>query len=334
VPRVSIILVRALVEALDRNGVHGRQMLQEAGFDPARLDATDDWLDLGGFDDLIEHAVRFTGDPAFGLHWGERSTLMKYDLMPQLVATARDLRTALTAVLKFQRILNDRPDLTLEEGPSVSRLAWSLGSRRETAYLVRAESGVVGFSRVLQYFSGGEAGPSRVTFDYPAPGHAAEYTRILGNNVAFDEPMLALDFESSLLDVPQVQHNPRIYEAVEIEAERALGRVLGGKQHSELLRQHLFDAFPGAPDMNQVARQLGMAARSLRRRLSEEGTSFQELVVEARVARATRLLEDPRRSIKDTAYAMGFASPSAFHRAFKRWTGVSPSSVRGGIGRS
>jgi AraC-like DNA-binding protein len=141
---------------------------------------------------------------------------------------------------------------------------------------------------------------------------------------------MTMDFPSSLLDVPQVQHNPRIYQAVEAEAERALGRLLGGKQHSEMLRQHLFDAFPGSPDMTQVARQLGMAARSLRRRLSEEGTSFQQLVVEARVARATRLLEDPRRSIKDTAYAMGFASPSAFHRAFKRWTGVSPSAVRGG----
>jgi AraC-like DNA-binding protein len=76
--------------------------------------------------------------------------------------------------------------------------------------------------------------------------------------------------------------------------------------------------------MDEVARELGMSARSLRRRLQSEGISFSDLVTRNRVVTSKRLLEQPGASIQEIAFAMGFASPSAFHRAFKRWTGLTP----------
>jgi AraC-like DNA-binding protein len=67
-----------------------------------------------------------------------------------------------------------------------------------------------------------------------------------------------------------------------------------------------------------------MSARSLRRRMTSEGVSYVELVTLNRMNTAKRMLERPNASIQETAYAMGFASPAAFHRAFKRWTGITP----------
>jgi AraC-like DNA-binding protein len=170
----------------------------------------------------------------------------------------------------------------------------------------------------------------RLAFDYPAPDYAPEYTRILGPQVEFDAPEIAFEFDAALLDVPQLQHNARIYEATEREAELALARLVRDKQHTERVRRYLDEVFPTLPDMDQAARQLGMAERSLRRRLAAEGASFHELLVEARVNGALRLLRNPDCSIKEAAYKMGFASSSAFHRAFKRWTGMSPSEARRG----
>lgn len=80
--------------------------------------------------------------------------------------------------------------------------------------------------------------------------------------------------------------------------------------------------------MVMVARDLGMSVQSLRRRLKEEGVSYKAVLDEAFGTVATRMLSDSRQSIQETAHAMGFSDPTAFHRAFKRWTGMTPTEYR------
>jgi AraC-like DNA-binding protein len=99
---------------------------------------------------------------------------------------------------------------------------------------------------------------------------------------------------------------------------------------AERLKQHLISRSPlgAAPDMTAVARDLGMSERSLRRRLAQEGASYKAILNEAFGTAATWLLSDSDRTIQETAHAMGFSDPSAFHRAFKRWTGMTPKQYR------
>ena len=80
--------------------------------------------------------------------------------------------------------------------------------------------------------------------------------------------------------------------------------------------------------MDAIARDLGMSARSLRRRLRGERTPYAALVEDARANRAKRMLEDRHLSVQEAAYALGFGTPTAFSRAFKRWTGMAPSAYR------
>ena len=75
---------------------------------------------------------------------------------------------------------------------------------------------------------------------------------------------------------------------------------------------------------------LYLSARSLRRRLAAEGTCYEVVATEALITRAHRLLSVEERTIEETAYALGYSEPSAFHRAFKRWTGTTPRSWRNG----
>ena len=82
------------------------------------------------------------------------------------------------------------------------------------------------------------------------------------------------------------------------------------------------------PGMDSIAQNLGMSARSLRRRLSEEGTEWSVLLERARAESAKRLLASQQCSVQEAAYELGFATPAAFARAFKRWTGVSPRAYR------
>jgi AraC-like DNA-binding protein len=77
--------------------------------------------------------------------------------------------------------------------------------------------------------------------------------------------------------------------------------------------------------MDAVAREIGVSTRSLRRRLASEGTSFDAVVNDTLARRAIRLLSVERMTIQETAYALGYSDTTAFHRAFKRWTGKTPS---------
>jgi AraC-like DNA-binding protein len=80
--------------------------------------------------------------------------------------------------------------------------------------------------------------------------------------------------------------------------------------------------------MSRVARTLGLSRRSLRRRLVSEGSSYKTIVKEALAIVAKHYLREKRLTIQETAYEMGFADTSTFHRAFKRWTGRTPSAYR------
>jgi AraC-like DNA-binding protein len=105
--------------------------------------------------------------------------------------------------------------------------------------------------------------------------------------------------------------------------------VASGLGPVDQVKQYLLARPPARiPDITTAARDLGLSARSLRRRLAENATSYRSLVRTILETSAGHLLRDPKRSIQETAGALGFSNVGAFHRAFKRWTGMTPAQYR------
>jgi len=101
------------------------------------------------------------------------------------------------------------------------------------------------------------------------------------------------------------------------------------KSYTERVRDYLLDGKTSqGDDLEGVARALGLSVRTLRRRLQEEGTNYSAIASAVFVALAKRFLVDEARSVDETAYAMGYSTPSSFHKAFKRWTGTTPKAFR------
>ena len=95
------------------------------------------------------------------------------------------------------------------------------------------------------------------------------------------------------------------------------------------MRQAIETQLPqGDPDPAVIAKRVGMSLRNMQRKLAEEGSSFQALLDEIRAALARSYLDEGRYSVSEITYLLGFAGVSNFSRAFKRWTGVSPSAYR------
>ena len=85
-----------------------------------------------------------------------------------------------------------------------------------------------------------------------------------------------------------------------------------------------FKTVPSGGTLEEIARYLKQSARTLRRRLRDEGTTFSRLRQRVLEREACRRLESPGASIQEVSHALGFAEPATFHRAFKRWTGITP----------
>lgn len=326
---VSILAVRAYLELVSDIGVSREEFLAAARIDAERLDDIYGRLALAELDRVQEVALALTGDPALGLHMAERASAPAYDVMGYLVSHAATLRECFQNLSRYSRILSD-VTTTIEEHADVATVVCRfMGPPDTPAVRLRAELVMMGFLRVLRSFCGESTMPHEVLFEHAAPPYRDEYSRLFGGRERFEQPVTALRFDRVLLESETAYKNPRLKSILTDEAERLLERLERAATTAERIREWL--ALRGAknpPAMMEAAKQLGISVRSLRRRLVEEGASYPKLVEEAQAALAKRLLDASDRSIYEVAFEMGFSDPSAFHRAFRRWTGMTPVQYR------
>jgi AraC-like DNA-binding protein len=326
---VSIQLVRVFLEVVAERGVSREQFLARSGIEPERLEDLDGRLEISELDRLQEAALDLTGDPALGIHMAERASAPAYDVIGHLATHAPTLRDCITSLLRFGRIFSDATSALEERGDEATLVFKFTRPPDSRAVRLRAEQTLTGFVRLLRAYAGEGAMPREALFEHRAPPYRAEYARFFGGTERFEQAVTALRFDRAMLSQEAVHKSPRLSVLLMDEAERRLERLERGVTHAERVRDLLATACVGeGSTMDAVARRLGMSVRSLRRRLAEEGASYPRLLEEAQAAFAKRRLQDPERSIYETAVDMGFSDASAFHRAFRRWTGMTPTEYR------
>jgi AraC-like DNA-binding protein len=171
--------------------------------------------------------------------------------------------------------------------------------------------------------------PRRIAFRHPAPRDASVHRELLGCAPEFESTFDGFEADLGWLAEPVRGNNPKLRAYFEKQCERARQASSGDPAFTALVRQRLAARMEGGvPSMDEVARRLGTSQRSLHRRLSEEGTTFNDLLDQVRREFAEQYLARPRLAVAEVAYLVGFTDPSAFFKAFRRWTGVTPSEYR------
>jgi AraC-like DNA-binding protein len=326
---VSTVMVRVLVDAVEQAGVARDELLRSQNIEPARLAEVDGRFDVQEFALLQMRAMDLTRDEALGLHIAERAHENAFDLMSHLVSHAPTLREALGLVAQFHRLLLDEGDIALSETGISAALHYRFARSFERSDRMQAEFVVASFLRFVRFFGGPGVAPRVASFEHPRPAHHREYTRLFGDVVRYDQHTTSLTFDRALLDRAQLHQHPELYALLRSQAELALERVANGLGPADQVKRYLLARPPARiPDISTAARDLGLSARSLRRRLAEDATSYRSLVRATLEASAGHMLRDPRQTIQETAHALGFSNVGAFHRAFKRWTGMTPAQYR------
>jgi AraC-like DNA-binding protein len=168
-----------------------------------------------------------------------------------------------------------------------------------------------------------------VRFVHQEPGYVSEYARVFGVPVRFGAQSNAIVMPRSQLIASMLRADARIARAFELRAAHLLQKLkrvdATAERVRELVSQHLDS---GQVTMAWTARRLAMSVPTLRRHLEAEGTTYREIVDELRRHVAERELRDGSTSVGELAFLLGFANVGAFHRAFKRWTGIAPTRFR------
>jgi AraC-like DNA-binding protein len=327
-PEISAIYARALLEALQAWQIDSAEFLRQAGLSPRQLADPYGWLQVSELDRLIGHALALSGDPAFGLHWAERSPMTKFDLIAMATAQAPTLRECLSGLLRFQSILWRHPELEVVERAGSVLLRVAPVATTEPSLRVRTELSVTSLVRLVRHVGAPESALLRIAFAHGPPAYLHEYVRLFAGRARFNQPCSGIEVDASWLDRRVHHANVELHQLITTQAQQVLARVQNRVGHVEQVRDHLRLVFPRLPEMRDAARALALSERSLRRRLAEEGWSYSAILQESQLRLARQLLADPTRPIKEVAFAVGFASSAAFHRAFKRWTGASPVTFR------
>jgi AraC-like DNA-binding protein len=326
---VSIHVVRGLFSLVEKMGVPREQLHSAAQISPERLELLEARMPRAEVYRLCELAIELTGDPALGLHWIEHLTGVTFSPVSLLITHSPTLRIGLESVLQFHRLLSDQPSFELLERDDLVVLrAFPLPGESPAMQRFSAETHAAGLFKVIRLFRP-QARLRRVSFQYEPPSYRSEYTRTFEGLEHFDQPFTGIVFDKALLDAASPHQDEGVHGAMRSIAEERRLRLTEPMPYAVRVREQLVQrGLSRCADMAAVARALGLSARSLRRRLDAEGKTFTSIAKEARGIVAQHLLRSTQRTIQEVAYEMGFADASTFHRAFKSWTGMTPSAFR------
>ena len=320
--------VHPLIQAVVASGVPRNTFLRAARLDASCDQASDERLPQTKLFQLFELALELTGDPAFGLHSTERLTSEAVNPLGALLLHAATLRDALRSLHEFRRLFGDESTFRIQEHDA--KVHVRCHSHPEASPLARRylfEVSLGGLYRLLRRF--GVTTVDCVSFEYPAPDYRADYVRVFEGRARFEQPYTGLCFDAAQLDTPSPHVDTELHASLSAYARRRVQRMTLGQSWAARVHEVLvWQRPPHDMSMKFAARRLGVSTRTLRRQLVSEGKAYAQLVSEALGAIAKSYLLDERRSIMDTAHQLGFSDNTAFHRAFKRWTGQTPGEFR------
>ena len=324
---IAICFVAAALQGVRARRLDADGLLRQVGLSPALLLSPQARVSAKHYGALWR-LVALTLDDEF---FGQDSRRMKsgsFAMICHAVLNCKTLRQAIDRSLRFYALILD--DICGKLNLSGAEASITLHEDSTAPHRVFAHEVLLMLLHGVACWLVGRRIPiKRAQFSYEEPPHSAEYRLMYSASISFRAPHTAIVFDAAYLALPIIQNERTVKEFLRNAPENILLKYKNGSSLGARIRRRLRQSLPGdLPEFEALAEEMSMTPATLRRRLHEEGTFYQSIKDELRRDLAIGYLSHSKRSAMDIGLELGFSERSAFHRAFKKWTGASPGEFR------
>lgn len=326
---VSVKLVQGVLSAAEIAGLPKAAVITAVGLSPSVLTNPDGRIAHSQWVALWQELFRLTSDPSIGAQLAEVTQFESFNVTGYAMSHSPTLGKALARLVRYSRLLYEGMTFTLAVDQATAVLTYQTIN---AALLLPPTSVGWTFANIVLWAErslGREGVLVRVDFQQAAPKNQATYRRIFKADLSYQEKTNALLFDAAWLDAPLTNADSGLCDLLDRYADSLLTELPSSDQLTQRLQHLLTEELRGRePKLEVIAHRLGYSPRTLQRKLQSEGTSFQDVLDTLRRELAYRYLQDSQLTSTEIAFLLGFSENSAFNRAFRRWTNLSPGAYR------
>ena len=307
-------------------GADPEELLAGVGLDRAALVVPGARIAVPVMEQLVEKARDLTGNPAIGIQLGLEMRASAHGYLGFAAMTAATLREALETATRFAPTRTNAIGLRLDVAGPTAFLAIDERADFGTARDAILFAITIGIRQIGNALTGRDLQGS-IDFSFARPAYLDRFVG-LDRAMRFGQPATRLVFDAGDLALPLTMADPVSRQIAYSACERSLEELGADGDVLARVRELLAGSQAGFRSLDEVASELHLSTRTLKRRLATVGVTYSEVLEEQRRESAVRLLRSQSLSLDEVAERLGYSDTSNFRRAFRRWTGMSPAAYR------
>jgi AraC-like DNA-binding protein len=324
-------ILRKAMLALDSNP---QLILQQFDLNSITLASPDARISIPRFMRLGFAGIQYSQKPWLGLEMGAQTSAANLGIAGLIALSAPDLKVACKSICHYGLLSSyntrGQSSFYMSEGFGIAQF-YSI-SPYNSFNLFVVDSVLSGWYSLAKWLTGRDNCVEAICFEFDEPEYSSIYNTYFDCDVRFSQSHNAVIIKPHALNYKVLHGCASTYELLKRQADADLEKVRLGLNFSEKVARVITPLLNGStPTLDQVAEQLNMAPWTVRRKLVCEGVTFQQVLNITRRDLAVSYVKDTAFTLGEIAYLLGFGSPAAFQRAFKRWMGIAPGSYRQGV---
>jgi len=317
-------------QLLEKRHIDTDDLMAEAGI-PLSMNSLDEEiieLELEQLELLFQLAITRSSDNALGFYLGNGMPITTHGILGYAAMSGQNLRQSIQTIVRYLKTVNQLIRLSLIEDEDRATLQLDDNYHFQSCRKFFHETFVGAINCMFNVVTDQSFCYHQIDLAYPAPPMTESYEALFNCPVVFDSPVTQIHFPAKQLDTPLVFADKNAHAMAAQQCEQKLEALSQSEDLVSQIRSKLLAAKGHYPNADEIAQQLNVTPRTLRRRLAKTDSTFSDMLSDVRRQHALEYIQNKQLSIGEIAYMLGYSDPNNFGRAFKKWTSLTPAEYR------